>query len=125
MNIVLDAGALIGIDRGDRRTAGLLKLGRRADAQLLTSASVIGRAWRDGTRQARLARALPMIAVRPVDLDSAKRAGELLGDSGSADVVDALLALLAMPGDQVVTSDPGDIKNLLEARGIAATVLTV
>lgn len=51
MNLVLDAGALIGIGRDDRRVAGLIELGRRAAARLVTTAPVVGQAWRDGARR--------------------------------------------------------------------------
>ncbi|MGH8965543.1 MAG: hypothetical protein ACRDXB_09490, partial [Actinomycetes bacterium] len=103
MNLVLDAGALIGIDRDDRRVAGLVELGRRAGATLVTTAPVVGQAWRGTARQARLARMVAMVDVRPAGLPEAKAAGELLAAAGTSDVVDALLALLAVPGDQVLT----------------------
>lgn len=125
MNLVLDAGALIGIDRDDRRVAGLIELGRRAGADLVTVAPVVGQAWRDGVRQARLARALAMIDVRPVGLDDAKRAGVLLGRADSADVVDALVVLLALPGDQVLTSDPGDLSRLAAAEEADVRIVAV
>lgn len=123
MRLVLDAGALIAIDRDDRRVAGLIALGRRAGADLVTVAPVVGQAWRDGARQARLARALPMVDVLDVDRASAQAAGEVLRDSGSSDVVDALVALATRPGDQVLTSDPGDIAALLFARKVDAAVI--
>lgn len=125
MNLVLDAGALIGIDRDDRRTAGLIELGRRSGAGLVTTAPVVAQAWRGLARQARLARLLAMIDVRAAHLGDARAAGELLAAAGTADVVDALLAVLAVPGDQVLTSDPGDLRLLLGERGIPATVVTV
>lgn len=125
MNLVLDAGALIGIDRNDRRVAGLIELGRRAGAELVTTAPVLGQAWRDGERQALLARSLPMIDVRPVDVDQAKSAGELLASASTSDVVDALLAQLAMPADQILTSDPDDLNQLITSRGVAAIVIPV
>lgn len=125
MNLVLDAGALIGIDRGDRRVAGLIELGRRADAQLVTAAPVVGQAWRDGSEQARLARALSMIDIRPTLTADARQAGELLRRAGGADVVDALVALLALPGDQVLTSDADDLARLLRARSIETRLVTV
>lgn len=125
MNLVLDAGALIAIDRDDRRVAGLIELGRRAGADLATAAPVVGQAWRDGARQARLARALAMIDVRPVDVDEAKRAGVLLGRAGGADVVDALAVLLALPGDQVLTSDPEDLSRLASANDVDVRVVAV
>jgi hypothetical protein len=125
MKLVLDAGALIGIDRHDRRVAGLIELGRRAEAGLVTTAPVLGQAWRVGARQAQLARALPMIDIQSVTVDDAKRAGELLASAGTPDVVDALLVNLAMPGDQILTSDPRDLVSLLDARGINVIVVRV
>jgi hypothetical protein len=125
MKLVLDAGALISIDRDDRRVAGLIELGRRAAADLVTTSPVVGQVWRDGTRQARLARALAMIDVRAVELDDAKDAGILLGQAGSADVVDALLALLALPGDQLLTSDVDDLAGLVGTLGRDVRVVAV
>ncbi len=125
MNLVLDAGALIAIDRDDRRVAGLIELGRRASASLVSTAPVVGQAWRDGARQARLARALEMIDLRPVELDDAKQAGELLGRAGTSDIVDALVALLALPGDQLLTSDPDDLVPLVDACQVHVRVVTV
>ncbi|MFN0026020.1 MAG: hypothetical protein ACKV2O_02375 [Acidimicrobiales bacterium] len=125
MKLLLDAGALISIDRNVRRVAGLIELGRRAGAELVSTAPVLAQAWRNGPRQAQLARALPMIDIRPVGTDEAKAAGELLAASNTSDVVDALLAQLALPGDQILTSDPGDLANLLQTRNITATIVTI
>ncbi len=122
MRLVLDAGALIAIDRADPRMAQIIELSRRAGAELVSTSVAVGQAWRDGGRQARLARALPMIDIRVVGLAEAKQAGELLRSTGSADVVDALVALLALPGDIVVTSDVDDLSDLLGHRGVRATV---
>ena len=78
MNLVLDAGALIGIDRDDRRTAGLIELGRRSAAALVTTAPVVAQAWRGSAKQARPARLMAMLDVRGVHLADARAAGELL-----------------------------------------------
>ena len=125
MNLVLDAGALIGIDRDDRRTAGLIEMGRRSAAALVTTAPVVAQAWRGSAKQARLARLLAMLDVRGVHLADARKAGELLAATGTSDVVDALLALLAVPGDQLLTSDPVDLRVLIEARGTPTTVVAI
>jgi hypothetical protein len=122
--MVLDAGALIAMDRADRRVAGLIALGRRAGADLVTVTPVVAQVWRDGARQVHLARALAMIDIAPMDLD-ARSAGELLTAAGGSDVVDASVALLARPGDQVLTSDQGDLETLLKARPVVATVVRV
>lgn len=125
MKLVLDAGALIGIDRDERRVAGLIELGRRAGTTLVTTAPVLAQVWRDGARQARLARALPMIDVREAGMPQARAAGELLAVAGTSDVVDALLVLVAGPSDQVLTSDPSDIRGLLDHREMSAIVVRV
>lgn len=125
MNLVLDAGALIAIDRDDRRVAGLVELGRRAGASLVSVAPVVAQAWRGEARQARLARLLAMIDVRNTGLREARAAGELLAAGGSADVVDALLALVALPGDQVLTGDPGDLAALAGHRGTPVAMVRV
>lgn len=125
MRLVLDAGALIALDRADRRAAALVALGRRAGAELVTVAPVAGQAWRDGARQARLARVLDMTQVLAVDLLEAQAAGLLLGRAGTADVVDALLALAVRPGDQVLTSDPDDLGRLVRERRVPADVVLV
>jgi hypothetical protein len=125
VNLVIDAGALIGIDRDDCRTAGLIELGRRSGATLVTSAPVVAQVWRGSARQARLARLLAMIDVRDARLPDARAAGELLAATGTADVVDALLALVAAPGDQLLTTDPDDLGSLIAERGIPVAVVTV
>lgn len=125
MNVVLDAGALIGIERQDRRVAGLIELARRAGAGLVTVAPVVAQVWRDGARQATLARWLPMMEVHDTSLAQAKAAGELLAVSSTSDVVDALLALVALPGDHVLTSDPDDVRGLIEHRALPVTVISV
>jgi hypothetical protein len=125
VNLVLDAGAVIAIDRDDRRIAGLVELGRRAGATLVTVAPVVAQAWRGGARQARLARLLGMVEVRSTALTDARAAGELLAATGTSDVVDALAALAAMPGDQLLTSDPEDLAMLTERRGLPVTIVRV
>ncbi|MFC7625777.1 hypothetical protein [Microlunatus sp. GCM10028923] len=125
MNLVLDAGALIAVDRADRRIAGLILLGRRAGADVITTAPVVGQVWRHGSRQVRLAQFLARVDVREVGLDDAKAAGALLGRAGSSDVVDALVAMLTRPGDQLLTSEPDDLARLTGVRDGEVSTVTV
>lgn len=113
------------MDRDERRLAGLIELGRRAGASLVTVAPVVAQAWRGGTRQARLARSLSMIDVRGTGIAEARAAGELLAASGTSDAVDALIAMAALPGDQLLTSDPDDLHVLASHRAIPVTVVRV
>jgi predicted nucleic acid-binding protein len=125
VNVILDAGALIAADRGSVRVQSWLELARRNNQTLRTPSPVVGRAWRDGTRQALLARLLKYVDVIPVDEDAARRAGELLATTGGSDVVDALVALTAGYGDTVLTSDPDDLRRLVEGTGHRVRVVAV
>src|ERR1700733_13545536 len=98
MTVVLGPGALIAIDRRDRRMGAILRLLQREAVSVRTSAGAVAQAWRCGHRHANLARVLPGLDVAALDGVVAKRVGELLRASGTNDLVDALLALLAEPG---------------------------
>jgi hypothetical protein len=122
MSLVLDAGALVAVDRGARESGYLVAMIRREPGVVVTVAPVVTQVWRDGARQARLARFLSLVDVRPVDEEAARRAGELLGAAGTADAVDALLVDAAGPGDTIVTGDGDDIARLVAAGGRPVTV---
>ena len=125
MKAVLDAGALVAVDRRDRAVGAQLRVLQQQGTPLRTSAAVVGQVWRDGRTQVNLARVLAGVGIEPLSTDDGKKIGELLARAGSADVVDAHIALLAIPADLVLTSDPGDIQALLRARGIRARVTRV
>lgn len=123
--VVLDAGAFIGIDRGDRAVAALLRVIWEEGLPVLSSAAAVAQVWRGGSAQARLARVLAGVDVRALSPEDAKRTGMLLARSNTADVVDGHMALLVGSGDRVLTSDPQDIEMLLAARKVSATVIRV
>jgi len=124
---VLDAGALIALDRGDRDTWALLTEVHRVGQRPVVPAPVIAQAWRGGKRQARLARVLSGAELVLADGPLSRRAGELIGQTRTTDVLDALVALAAQdrPGCEVLTSDPGDIHHLLQALNIQRTIRIV
>lgn len=122
--LVLDAGALIAIDKGER--AVLAEVGRalRSRQPVRTNAMALAQAWRDsGGRQATLARALRDITVESITREDGMRAGELLGATRMKDAIDASVALLAGPGDRVLTSDAQDLRALCDAAGANAVVV--
>lgn len=125
MALVLDAGALIAVERRDRRVGALLRVAQRDAIPVRTSAAVVAQVWRDGARQANLARVLGGVDERDLDPRSARRIGELLREAGTSDAVDGHVALLAAAGDAVLTSDPDDLRKLLAVRGVEATVILV
>jgi hypothetical protein len=112
---VLDAGALIAHERRDPKVAALMEVAAEHRIEMILPSAVLAQVWRDGARQAILSRMLrnPGLVEAPLHHADAKRVGELLRDSGTSDVVDAHVAVLAgrlrVP---VITSDPGDISRL-------------
>jgi predicted nucleic acid-binding protein len=112
----LDTGALIALERGERRVIALLNRAvAMPDAVLHVPAAVLAQAFRGGPRQARLARLLGHRQTRVVPLDSAiaQIAGVLLGARGGDDVVDASVVVCARRYRQpVVTGDPQDLRRL-------------
>lgn len=126
MTMVLDSGALIALDHGDTAMWERLKIALLTGKVPLTHGGVLGQVWRRGEpRQARLSRALAGIDVRPLDDALGRSCGELLAASRQSDVIDAAIALLAKDGDDIVTSDPHDIANLVSAAGRHVEIIQV
>ncbi|MEY2477674.1 MAG: hypothetical protein QOG87_2989 [Actinomycetota bacterium] len=118
MTVILDAGALLAVERGDRDMVAVLKRERLEDRAPLTHGGVIGQVWRGGSgRQAGLARLLPGVDVRPLDDEMGRRAGMLLGAARGGDVIDAAIVVLSDDGDEIFTSDTGDLGELARAAG--------
>lgn len=123
--MVLDAGALVGWDRGDRTLVAQLEIAQRRSVDLCTPAIVVAQAWRDPSgRQARLARLLRAVHVVVVDERLARRAGELVGRAHTSDPIDATVVLVAEPGDRVLTSDPSNISVLAEFADTPVHIVT-
>ena len=116
MALTLDTGALIAVDRGDRRTWVLLGAANRKGRVVTVPAPVVGQVWRDGARQARLATVLAACRIESTTDEMARAAGVLLGQARQSDVVDALVVLGAVRrGDEILTSDPADLSALMAA----------
>lgn len=113
--LTLDAGALIAFERNDRRVVALLARALHHEWELVVPAGVVGQVWRDGRRQARLARLLSTdeVEIEVLDDRRAREAGQLCGVRGTADVIDASVVLGARArGHRIVTSDPDDLQRL-------------
>ncbi len=109
--VVLDAGALIAIEQADRRIVRLLEL---AD-QVHVPGAVVAQVWRNPARQVRLVRVLATdeVTIAPLDGAEARAVGQLCGASGTADIVDASVVLLARRVEGVaVTSDSDDLRRI-------------
>lgn len=125
MTAVLDAGAFVAADKSDRHIAALLRMLQQRGVPLCTSSAVVAQVWRDGRKQANLARVLAGVEVRALAPDSDKRTGELLALTKTSDVIDAHVAMLVENADILITSDRGDLERLLAARRVEATIVEV
>ncbi|GAA3752144.1 hypothetical protein HDA32_004590 [Spinactinospora alkalitolerans] len=112
---ILDAGALIALERRKDFVLGVLDRARERDEPLLISAAVLGQVWRDTPEQAPVNSLLKLrtTEVLPLDWKMGRRIGRALRLSGTSDVVDAHVSLLARDTRwPVLTSDPGDLRKL-------------
>ena len=113
--VILDTGALIGFERNDRRVVAIIARALEHHDSLIVPSGVVAQAWRDGSRQARLARLLGshLCEVLVLDDRQARAAGQLCGLADTTDVIDASVAAAARDlGARVLTSDPDDLRRL-------------
>lgn len=113
--VTLDAGALIALDKGDRRVVALLARAYALGAIVTIPATALAQSIRDPAKQARLARLVrqPTTNLAVLDGPDATQVGLLLRRSRTKDVVDAHVVLCAhRRGDDIVTSDPHDLQRL-------------
>ncbi len=109
--VVLDAGAFIALERRDRAMVALTKIFLDERTPLVTSAGVVAQIWRGGgERQVPIAFLLKRVLVLALDHAVARTLGRMLGESRTADPVDAHVVFLARErGWSVLTSDAGDL----------------
>jgi len=113
--VTLDAGGLIALDHDDRRVVVLLARASETGARITVPASALAQAIRRPDRQVRLSRLIRQPTTDVIDLGrvDATSVGRLLAASGTSDIADAHVVICARRADQpVVTSDPGDLRQL-------------
>jgi predicted nucleic acid-binding protein len=125
VNYVYDSGALIAIDRSrDRAQVTSHQERLIAGDRIIVPAPVAAQVVRRPGRQARLMLALRSCEVAPFGDGHVSPVGQLLARSGTSDVVDAIVALTAaLENAAVITSDPQDIRLLLDMMGVQRPVL--
>ena len=124
--LILDAGAFVAVERGDREVVALVKRERLAGRVPVTCGGVVAQVWRGGHgRQAPVARLLAGTDVTAIDGQLGRRAGMLLARSGQSDAIDASVVCLAADGDDILTSDPSDLRALAEAAGIYIDLIPI
>ncbi|MGQ0623740.1 MAG: twitching motility protein PilT [Sporichthyaceae bacterium] len=126
MTLILDAGALVALERGDRESWALVNTEAATGRKAVTHGGVLAQIWRGGSgRQARLSLAMSGITVRDLGDSLGRATGLLLGRSGTSDAIDAALVVLAQDHDRVLTSDPHDLAYLAMAAGKHLDILPV
>jgi predicted nucleic acid-binding protein len=112
--LILDTGAVIGFVRGNARVAAALRLAHDRGDEIAVPSVVVAQTIRGGPRDAPIHHLLHAVFVPFSGLRLARRAGELLGTSGTSDAVDALIMAEALRGGPalILTSDPDDMQLL-------------
>jgi hypothetical protein len=124
--LILDAGAFVAAERGNREIVVKVKRERRAGRAPVTNGGVVAQVWRGGGgKQVPVAQLLADVEVAALDDRLGRRAGILLGRSGSADAIDAALVCLAQDGDDILTSDAADLIELARAAGVRIELIPV
>jgi hypothetical protein len=113
--VVLDAGALIALEKRSSRMEALLRLAHREEADIIVPAGALAQAWSGDTVPAPLHRLLKRARTEVVALDRvlAEAAGRLCRGTGTSDVIDASVVLVAWQHAAViVTSDIDDLRRI-------------
>jgi predicted nucleic acid-binding protein len=114
---VLDAGALIALERNSPDLWAALKLAARSGSDVIVPSAALAQVWRGTASQAQLARALRYCVIASFDR-VARPIGELCGRTRTSDVCDAQVAIVAATvGDVLYTSDVRDLRRLVTAYG--------
>jgi predicted nucleic acid-binding protein len=109
--LTLDTGALIALERRDRRALQLVGTTKRRGLRVTVPAPVVVEWWRE--QRGPVARLLDGLEVEPLGLKLAKAAGAALGRTQGPSVVDAVvMASAASRGDHVLTGDVADFDRL-------------
>jgi len=110
--VIIDAGPLI-IDANNvnSRLWALIKRATERGDELHTTHPVLAQVWRNLPRQANLARTTRLFEIH--SLDDSVTVGRRLAETGTSDVVDAHLVVIAERiGTFILTTDPADMTKL-------------
>lgn len=107
----LDTGALIALERGDRRMGTVIRVALDDKLVLTVPTPVLTEWWRGKGRHAK--RILACVTIEPLSQRIAQIAGEAIAATPGATAIDAIvMASAAQRGDVVFTSDIHDLTRL-------------
>jgi predicted nucleic acid-binding protein len=120
--VTYDAGALIAAERGADSVWLLHRRLLERELRPTLPTVVLGQVWRGGP-QVQLSRFLRGCRIEPFTEAQARAAGEALAGSDGRDLIDAAVVVTALAReDLIVTSDPGDLRQIASAIGRTLTV---
>lgn len=115
--LILDSGAVIALSRGDRRARAFLARALELKTPVEIPVVVVAETLRGDARDAPVHRVLKAVGSVPEARERHGRtAGRLLGTTGSAATLDALVVAQAVEagGAQVLTGDEEDFRLLAQ-----------
>jgi predicted nucleic acid-binding protein len=113
--LILDAGAVIALSRADVRARAALAAAVEAGADVAVPSVVVAETVRGVAADAPVNRMLKAVGeITPAGEADGRRAGRLLGASGSSATIDAIVVATAIEagGAVVLTGDPDDLSAL-------------
>ena len=118
-----DTGALIAAERGERLMWAVHRRILDQGIRPTVPSTVLAQAWRGGP-QPQLSRLLAGCDVRELTEPHARTIGRVLGETGSSDIVNASVVVMAQRSAQeVLTSDPDDLGPIATALGRPRVVI--
>lgn len=119
--LTLDAGALIALDRKDRRVLALVARANERGARITLPATALAQAIRTPAKQAILSRLIRQPGTDLLSLNGpdATQVGLRLARTGTSDIADAHVVICAeRAGQPIITNDPDDLRRLSPAAQI-------
>ena len=124
--LILDAGAFVAAERGNREVLARVKKELAAGRTPITNGGVVAQVWRGGRdKQVPVAQLLAGVQVEAIDDRLGRYAGMLLARTGTSDAIDAAVICLARDGDDILTSDPGDLVDLANAADVQVELIPI
>jgi hypothetical protein len=123
--LVLDAGAIFALARGDGDTRAAPERARREGYVVVIPTPVLAQVHRGGRDRTWIDRVVNAVdALLPTSAAVARRAGELMARSDTSDAVDAIVAAEARMSTPalILTSDPDDLRRLVDGQPEAKDV---
>lgn len=111
--MIFDAGVFIALDNPAKRRVILELVREMCEGGVVpkTNEAALAQAWRDPSRQVPMAMVVRATTVFP--FGDPQAVGRRCAESGTSDVVDASLAVLAdQLGEEILTTDATDMRKL-------------